>query len=161
MSIYRPRHVWILLLPGVAACLGGEVQDRYASVVDETIPAPSLDPDQPFADPDRALGPPDGRTVAIGRGGSLVLRFFRGIPNGRGPDLRVVEIGPDGANAWIATSADGVSFVEHSTPAIDGGTTEYDLEEVGLDHASFVRVRGIDDRGFDPGFDLDAVEVLH
>lgn len=148
-------------MAALTGCLGGQLQDRYASVVDEHLPAPSLDLEQPFADPDRALGPPDGRTVAIGKGGALILRFFRGIPNGRGPDLRVVEIGPDESTAWIAVSEDGVAFTEYPTPATAGGTTELDLEDAGLESASFVRIRGIDDEGLDPGFDLDAVEALH
>jgi len=159
MSTYR------LLLFGVALsaqrCLAGEVQDRYASVVDEFIAAPFLPPNEPFADPDRVLGPPDGRTVAVGLGGALTVRFFRDIPDGRGPDLRIVEIGPDGTRAWIAVSADGTSFVESPIPATDGAPTDIDLADLGLDRASFVRVRGADDLGLDPGFDIDAVEALH
>src|SRR5688500_3196392 len=91
MSIYWPRNIAFFFALSLAACLGGQVQDRYASVVEVNLASPSIDPEQPFADPERALGPPDGRTVAVGRGGTLILRFFRGIPNGRGPDLRVVE----------------------------------------------------------------------
>mgnify|MGYP000889339299 CR=1 FL=1 len=142
-------------------CLAGEVQDRFASVVDAYTPAPFADAAQPYADPDRALGPPDGRTVALGQGSVLVLRFFRDIPDGRGPDLRVVEIGPDGAHASVAVSADGTTFSEFPTPASAGATSEYDRSSTGLSKVSFVRIRGLDDQGLDPGFDLDAVEALH
>lgn len=144
-----------------SGCLAGEVQDRFASVVDAYTPPPFADGSQPYADPDRALGPPDGRTVALARGSTLVLRFFRDIPNGRGPDLRVVEIGPDCARAWIAVSEDGTSFAEYPTPAEAGVSTELELDETGLSSASFVRIRGIDDLGLDPGFDLDSAEALH
>ena len=159
MSTYR----LLLFSPVFIAhgCLAGEVQDRYASVVDDFVPAPFLDSTAPYADPERVLGPPDGRTVAIGLGSTLTLRFFRDIPDGRGSDLRVVEIGPDGSRAWIAVSADGTNFVESPISATDGAPTDVDLASLGLVRASFVRVRGADDMGIDPGFDLDAIEALH
>lgn len=155
------RPLLFALACTTSGCLAGEVQDRYASVVDAFLPSPFLDSEAPFADPDRALGPADGRTVALGIGSTLTLRFFRDIPDGRGPDLRVVEIGPDGARAWVAVSADGVSFVEYPTPMAASTRNDLDLADVGLSRVAFVRVRGADDLGIDPGFDLDAVEALH
>ncbi|MCC7386979.1 MAG: hypothetical protein IT384_34395 [Deltaproteobacteria bacterium] len=145
----------------VSGCITSVDEDRYASVVELFLPGPDLAATEPYANPDRALGPPDGRTVALGPGAALILRFFRGIPDGPGADLRVVEIGPDAATAWIAASPDGVGFSEAAAPARDNGTTALDLGDLGLETASFVRIRGIGAEGDDPGFDLDAVEALH
>jgi hypothetical protein len=150
----------ILTLSAHIGCISGDVRNRFAAAVESYEATPFSDPSAPYADPRRALGPPDGRTVALGRGASLTVRFFSEIPNGPGPDLRVVEIGPDGAHARVAVSADGEVFRELKDPASDGGTTEYELDDVGLSGATFVRIRGMDDKGLDPGFDLDAVEAL-
>ncbi len=47
-------------------------------------------------------------------------------------------------------------------PAITGGDP-FDLADVGLDEARYVRIRGISDEGWPPkvGFDLDAVGIVH
>lgn len=141
-------------------CIAGEIRDRHAAAVESYLKTPFVDPEEPFADPTRALGPPDGRTIALGRGASITVRFFRAIPDGDGPDLRIYEVGPDGAEARTAVSEDGVTFFEF--PILAGGSsTEYDLEAAGLGEALFVRVRGVDDLGVEAGFDLDAVEALH
>jgi hypothetical protein len=151
-----------LILPLATGCIAGDQQKFYASAVENFIPTPFTDPGAPYADPTRALGPADGRTVAVGIGGSVTLRFFTEIPNGPGADLRIFAVGPDGAEARVAVSLDGVVFREFALAAASGsgGTTEYDLDEAQLSTASFVRVRGMDDRGPDRGFDLDAVEAL-
>jgi len=145
----------------LAGCLGGELRDQHASVVERYVGTPFVDDSEPFADPTRALGPPDGRTVALGLGATLELRFFRAIPDGAGPDLRIVEVGPDGSRARISVSADGEHFRTLEDLATDGGPTIYDLEEVGLEAATTVRLQGLDNSGPDPGFDLDAVEALN
>jgi hypothetical protein len=90
----------------------------------------------------------------------LVLRFFRPLRDGNGPDLRVYEVGADGAEARVAVSADGARWVELER-SVAGEVT--DVELGGLDGlpAPFVRVRGLDAAGPEPGFDLDAVEALH
>lgn len=141
-------------------CIAGEVRDRHANVVDDYLMTPFVNPDQPALDPKRALGPPDGRTLALGIGASVTLRFFREIPDGPGLDLRIYEVGPDGAEARIAVSEDGSDFNELETLA-SGPTTEYDFSSIGLSSVFFVRVRGADNFGIEAGFDLDAVEALH
>jgi hypothetical protein len=98
----------------VASCYSGVSRDLHASLVLEYLETPGGDASAVYADPARSLGPPDGRTVALGLGSALSLRFFRVIPNGPGPDLRVIEIGPDGAKARIAISDDGESFFEYA-----------------------------------------------
>src|SRR5262245_4067428 len=143
-----------------SGCIAGEIRDRHAAAVDSYLKTPFVDPEEPFADPLRALGPPDGRTLALGRGASITLRFFSEIPDGDGPELRIYEVGQDGDEARIAVSEDGSTFFEFPLLA-SGATTELDLVGSGLSKALFVRVRGVDDLGVEAGFDLDAVEALH
>src|SRR5438067_2123328 len=109
MSMF-PREALNALLWGmlaVSGCVTGEIRDRHAAAVDNYLGTPFIDPKEPFMDPTRALGPPDGRTVALGIGAEITVRFFRQIPDGSGPDLRIYKVGPDGARARIAVSADG------------------------------------------------------
>jgi hypothetical protein len=149
-----------LLTWAALGCVPADLRDQHGSLVEAYLPTPFSDPDAVFTDPGQALGPPDGRTVALARGASLTLRFFRPIPNAEGPDLRIYEVGPDGAQARIAVSVDGARFVEFTTPA-EGLATDYELDEAGGESVSFIRIRGLDDRGDEPGFDLDAAEALH
>jgi hypothetical protein len=158
----RPRVAALAAAAFVGVgCLSGPIEDRFASVVERYTPDPLAAEDAPWADATQALGPPDGRTVAVPLGSLIVLRFFRDIPDGRGPDFRVVEGGTDGAAAWVAISADGVTFAEYPSPARAGVATPFDLADLGLPRVAFVRVRGVDALGLDPGFDLDALEALH
>ena len=171
MSMFRPqirghaRQTAVVAMAAATGCLASEPRDRFASVVDAYARTPFAEADAVYLDPARALGPPDGKTVALGLGASLTVRFPSGIPDGPGPDLRVVEIGPEGARARVAVTADGQSYVEYDEPAQSGGATVYDLDDLGLDVARSVRLRGMDNRGDtpddDPGFDLDALEALH
>lgn len=137
-----------------------DFRERHASVVEAYLRTPGAPEDAVFARPERALGPPDGRTVALGRGSFVILRFFRPIPDGPGPDLRVYELGPDGAEAKVAVSAGGDRYVE-LLPVVAGPVFELDLAETGLEQVSLVRIRGLDDAGEEAGFDLDALEALH
>ncbi|MEM1024972.1 MAG: hypothetical protein AAGD10_05635 [Myxococcota bacterium] len=147
----------ILLL---TACVPADLRDQHASRVESYIPSAFSPADAQYTDPNRGLGPPDGRTVALDRSALLVLRFFRPIPNGPGPDLRVHELGEDGAQAKIGVSEEGTVFMEFEGFA-EGLTSDFDLEALGLSQAAFVRVRGLDQAGVEPGFDLDALEALH
>jgi hypothetical protein len=152
-----PTIAFLVLLSG---CIESQIRDRHAAAVDSYLPTPFLDPAAPYLDPMRALGPPDGRTVALGIGASVTVRFFREIPDGAGPDIRIYKVGPDGSKARLAVSSDGTSF--HEFPSLASGpTSEYDLQTLGQPSALFVRVRGVDNLGAEPGFDLDAVESLH
>lgn len=149
----------VLTLVSAAGCLPSDFSERHASRVEAHLPTPGAPSDAVFAKGGRALGPPDGRTVAIGRGSFLVVRFFRAVPNGPGPDLRIYELGPDGAQAKIAVSRGGARFVELTT-VLEGPVSEIDFDDAGLDRVSHVRIRGLDDAGTEPGFDLDALEAL-
>lgn len=160
MSMFLAYGLFCVAAVTFPACFPGELRDRHASAVETWLPAPDTPQDQVWSNPDRALGPPDGRTVAVGAQSTLTLRFFRSIPNANGPDVRVYEIGPDGAEANVLASEDGTTFVAWPEPA-RGPTTRLDLETIGLDQASFIEIRGLDTAGAEPGFDLDAVEALH
>lgn len=144
-----------------AGCLAADPRERYASVVETYLETPFVGSDAVYADPNRALGPPDGRTVALGQGAVLTLRFFREIPNGLGPDFRVIEIGDDEAQARVAVSDDGETFYEFSAPASAANATDYDLDDASLSKVRSIRIRGMDNQGMDPGFDLDAIEALN
>ncbi len=131
----------------------------FAARVEHYAPAPFTPPGAPWADPSRALGPPDGRSVAVGLGAHVVLRFFIPIEDRAGADLVTYALDPGGAEAKVAVSADGARFVEWPGRA-RGPSTEFDLADVGLNAAYFVRLRGLDRTGVEPGYDLDAVEAL-
>ncbi len=143
----------------LGACFPAEIPGRHAATIERYVNPSALDPGEPFLDPVHALGPPDGRTTALGVGARITLRFFRAIPDGPGMDLRVYEIGADGAEARVFASSDGANFEAFTTRA-SGLTSLYDLDEIGIERALFIRIDGIDDRGEEPGFDLDAVEAL-
>ena len=145
---------------GTLGCAPTELGDRHAARVESYLAAPFTPADAAYNDPERALGPPDGRTVALADGSHIILRFFRGIVDGPGPDLRIYEVGPDAAEARIAVSADAQHWIE-LTDSVFGPTYDLDLATIFQTPLFFVRVRGLDTRGPEPGFDLDAVEALH
>ena len=159
-DLLRFTLLFLLGLP-LVGCYSGNARDLHASVVQDYLPTPGIDLAESYSDPDRGLGAPDGRTVALGLGSALSLRFFRAIPNGLGPDLRVIELGPDNAKARIAVSQDGTQFFEYESTANSGGAALFDFDAFGLERVVTVRVRGLDNEGEDPGFDLDALEALH
>ena len=150
-----------LTLALALGCTDGNLQDRYAAAVDSYLAGPAVRSEAPYYEPARALGAPDGKTVALAEGSVLVVRFFREIPDAPGSDLRLFEVGADSSTVRVSVSANGTDFVPLTTPGLSGGATELDLEGTGLPGVSFVRLEGQDNFGTDPGFDLDAVEALH
>ena len=145
---------------GLICCSPIEFGDRHAARVEDYLPTPFIPADAVFGDPEQALGPPDGRTVALGRGAYVVLRFFREVPDGPGPDLRIYEIGPDGAEARVAISSDAEEWIEPAD-RVFGPVYNLNMSDLGIAPVFFVRIRGLDLAGQEPGFDLDAVESLH
>ena len=142
------------------SCIPIELGDRHAARVESYLPTPFVDPNAGFIDPQQALGPPDGRTVALGESAHVVLRFFREVVDGPGPDLRVYEIGPDNAEALVAVSQDAERWVEFPNRIV-GQVNDLEFEGLDITPIFFVRVRGLDRAGTEPGFDLDALEALH
>ena len=156
----RTLGVLAVACSGLLGCSPNEVKERHAAAGEAYEAAPDTPEDAPYNKPERALGPPDGRTLAVPRGASLTLRFFRPVREAPGPDLRIYEVGPDAAEARVAVSLDGPT-IEAFDEIATGPPTVFDLEELGLPRIYFVRIRGLDDAGEEPGYDVDALEALH
>lgn len=129
------------------------------------------------ADPQKAVGPPDGDsagTVALGVvGNGLVLDLGEGEEafDGEGPDLVVIEMGfdlggiPEPYRVYVAAAPDG-PFV-----AIGDGSSKrgFDLAASGMKSARYVRVESRSDEAMVlsglgspayPGPEIDAVGAI-
>lgn len=148
-------------------------------------PSPDATPTAPAADPSEVL--------TLGSGGVIVLAFEDGgIEDGPGVDVIVYEnafaVGGGETiyreTALVAFSEDGTTWVTvpydtttfaglagvtptnsaswSSDPLASGGDG-FDLADVGLEHASYIRLTDSEGlvRDSGPSFDLDAVAVLH
>ncbi len=148
-------------------------------------PDPLATPSVPSATPEELL--------TLGTGGEIVLAFHDGgIVDGPGADIIIFEnpflIGNTGAvyreTGIVAVSEDGavwhefpydpetfaglagVTPVDGSADPLDpeaAGGDAFDLADVGLEHALYLRIRDAADLVLDagPSFDLDAVAVIH
>jgi hypothetical protein len=120
----------------------------------------------PFASGSAAgtLGPQDGIFYALGRSGSVTLRFLIPIADEAGNDLAVWQNLEIYSSAEISVSENGVDFtpvgVAPPGSPLMPTSTEFDLAGTGLVRVYYVKVA---DRGEDigNGFNLDAVEALH
>jgi hypothetical protein len=137
--------------------------------------------------PDVVLGPPKGKglqagsldVLSLGKGGSIELGFGTGvIVDVEGPDFVVFENafwpGGDATAVFaevgaVSVSEDGETWLEFPCDAEgDGegpsavGGDAFDLADVGLGSARFVRILDRSHAGASPsaGFDLDAVGVV-
>jgi hypothetical protein len=92
------------------------------------------------ADASLSLGPPDGRTVSLGRQGTLVLKIE--ATDGPGADLTVHERGATAGevneNYEVEASLDGLAY--HWLGVCAGGSCSYDLAAAGLAAARFIRL---------------------
>ncbi len=184
--------------PIEGTCPQGTQSDRWADCVEAFAPGPDASFGHD-ALPEVALGPPEIAdaggsldVVSLGCGGSITLAFDPpGIVDGPGPDMAVYEnafatgdttfaeparvlVSDDGARwrafectlsgdgSWPPLGCAGV------TPSSEGGDP-FDLADVGLDHARYVRLVDVsvayygDDTwctGGAGGFDLDAIEAV-
>jgi hypothetical protein len=139
--------------PRFAGWAAEVVQIEYGSDVDEA-----------FRDPAMALGPPLGTSMGVlslGRGGSVVLGFENGIPNGEGADFAVFEnaFSADFLElAWVEVSSDGVHFVRFphysATAAPVGAFGEVDPRQV---HGFAGKYR----QGYGTPFDLQDLAAAH
>jgi hypothetical protein len=167
---------------------------------------PGAEVDDAFQTPEEAVGKAAGNSsdvVSLGRGGQITMTFDTPIENGNGWDFAVFENAFSDTFlelAYVEVSADGSNFVRFDndslTPepvagfgAVDptnidgfagqyrqGYGTPFDLEDVGLDEATYVRLIDIVGDGsdkdtsgdiiYDPyptvgsaGLDLDAIGV--
>lgn len=69
---------------------------------------------------------------------------------------------PAGCAGYSPVFANGDLGISSVDPAVSGGDT-FDLAELGVEEARFVRIRDLQGIGAEPnaGFDLDAIAVLH
>ncbi len=166
------------------------------------------DVDTTWQHPEKALGVAEGvsgEIVSLGRGGELTLTFNKDIINGEGPDFATFENGFSDTFlelAWVEVSQDGVNFVRFPNYSLtesavngfgnvdatkimgycskyrQGYGTPFDLDDVGLDYAKYVKIIDIIGDGtatdsdgniiYDPyptsgsaGVDIDAVAVIN
>lgn len=158
----------------------------------DVFPDNILGPPDPLAGPSAPSSTAE-EVLTLGSSGSIVLAFRDGgILDGDGPDFTVFENpflvagGPAVFRevALVAVSVDGVEWVEFPyatdpfsglagvTPTADpthpldpslSGGDSFDLANVGLSHAIYLRITDAGDSVTDNGdsFDLDAVAVIH
>jgi len=111
-----------------------------------------------------ALGYPDGIYASLGEGGSIVLDMgVEGeiIDLEDEPDFKIFEGGTsdDSYEVYISSNWNG----PWTYMGLGEGTTEFDLNDVSVDSAQFVKI--IDDDNGDPyeinpGVDIDAIQCL-
>jgi hypothetical protein len=111
-----------------------------------------------------ALGPPDNKYASLGVGGMIVLDMGmeNAIQNNPGYDFTIFEgdANPDGYDVYASRIWNGPwTFI-----GTGSGTTSFDLENGSMTNARFIRI--LDDSSgnpydTNPGFDLDAIQVLN
>ena len=121
-----------------------------------------------------ALGPPDyqggpvleaPRSVSLGQGGSLTLRFVdNALIDAEGPDLYVFESGPDVEATFVEISADGREWI--AAGRAGGHVSAIDIAPAAKPGQVYSYVRLTDDiaqgnvSGEWPGADIDAVGAV-
>ena len=127
--------------------------------------------------------------LSLGNEGSIVLEMDHVIQDGDGADLIVFENPFAGFNEYgvVGVSEDGETFTEwpcsddgagcagvnpvlshpdnelDPTDPVQAGGDAFDLEDIGVDRAVFLRIRdtGLNEYlGISGGFDLDAVSIV-
>ena len=109
-----------------------------------------------------ALGPPDNIPASLGTNGMMVVDMGSSseIFNGIGDDFTVYEADDDseGYHAFVSENWNG----PWSSLGTGFGTCSFDLEDVGLETARFVKIQDdgttSDTKGY-AGFDLDAIQA--
>ena len=115
-------------------------------------------------DPAQAVGSPNGASLSLGCGGSVVLGFTdNALINVKGPDLYVFEIGPDVESTLVEISVDGGTWIELGP--VEGSTAAIDIFYYSPAGAFFRFVRLTDlkascNAGSFPGADIDAVGAI-
>ncbi len=158
----------------------------------DDFPGNILGPPDPYASPSAPANTED-ELLTLGSGGEIILAFRDGgIVNGSGPDFTVFENaflvagGPAvfTETAFVAVSEDGVTWHQFPwtsdpvagvaglsptdgsadpTDPDESGGDSFDLADIGLEHAIYLRLIDTNDLVPDngPSFDLDAVAVIH
>lgn len=150
--------------------LGGSptpVPTPGSSAADQVVAYnPGLAQKQQYADPEAALGAPDlveqpccSGMLQLGAGGSVLLAFSDNvIYDGPGPDFQVLGESARDDFILVEVSADGQVWGTY--PKVNESPEPFDLAEVGLEEAAFVRITDVQP-GTPTGAELDAVEAIH
>jgi hypothetical protein len=117
-----------------AEVFGGiDFPDGAASFADSVVTySPGAGVVDPYRDPSRALGVPDGsgsNAVALGNGGLIILRFTDNSLTTSGNadhDLWIFEVGPQVENMQVSISTDGTNFI--SVGDVSGQPTGVDID---------------------------------
>jgi len=109
-----------------------------------------------------ALGPPDGVPASLGNNGMMIVDMGNTTPivNGVDDDFTVIEADTDFEGYTVSVSQNWNG--PWSSLGAGFGNTSFDLEDVGLESARFVKIEddgSIWDEKDYPGFDLDAIKA--
>jgi hypothetical protein len=114
-----------------------------------------------------ALGPPDNIFASLGFGGVIVLDMGKdgegGIFNDQGDDFIVFEgdTSPEGYHVYASKTWNGPWISIGS----GFGTSSFDLDDGSMENACFIKIQDDEEGGSEyatnPGFDLDAIQVLN
>jgi hypothetical protein len=114
-----------------------------------------------------ALGPPDNIFASLGFGGEIVLDMGKEgggeIFNGEGDDFIIFEgdISEEGYHVFVSKSWNGPWL----SIGLGVGTSSFDLNDIGMENARFIKIQDDEEGGSEyatnPGFDLDAIQVLN
>jgi OmpA-OmpF porin, OOP family len=130
-------------------------------------------PEDKFADPKFALGPPNYQSEAqderapsslsLGCGGTLVVRFVDNVlVDVKGPDLHIFEVGPAVEGTALSISTDGKNWID--VGKISGGTADVDISPAAKAGETFHYARLTDLKsnctGRFAGADIDAVGAI-
>ena len=114
-----------------------------------------------------ALGPPDNIFASLGFGGVIVLDMGKvgegGIFNYQGDDFIVFEgdTSPEGFQVYASETWNGPwTYIGSGM-----GTSSFNLDDGGMENARFIKIHDDEEDGSEyatnPGFDLDAIQVLN
>lgn len=119
-------------------------------------------------DSSQSIGAPNGNSVSLGDGGTIILEFTNNRLTGSGTsalDLWIFEIGPDVEDTFVSISKDGITYVD--VGKVFGATSGIDIDLFGFgiaDEFRFVRLRDDPDEGDQSGAsvgaDIDSVGAI-
>ena len=142
------------------------VEQTYVDAVVSFELGADPDPWGEYADPNSAVGAPDGNWTSLGKDSELVLEFTDNYAvDGSGADLVVMEFSSadqDFIEAQVSVSADGSNWYTYSNSI--NSTGYFDLSESGLSQIAFVKIEGLKEDGDTArttGFDLAYVRALN
>lgn len=108
------------------------------------------------------LGPPDGKSYSLGKGGYIMVDMLTPVQNLEGDDITIFEgdASPESFTLYALDTPDGYwNYLGFKT-----GTSNFDLDLAGLSEAQYFVL--LDDNNgtanvADAGFDFDAIKNIH